>query len=610
MPFHERMDPLMGNARDLAGRRFRRQDLGHVTVWSVRPVRSVRSAERVRPATAKWLPANRLRTSAAIVCALLMTACGRSTDELSARGDPASGVPSPPATSTRGSAIHDRSAIAGPRSGVDLGARLRHHVDVLSADRLQGRMPGTEGIALAESYVAARFAEIGLEPFADPQTEAPAYRLPVSLYRNDYGSSTALTVRLPDREVDATLGADFRPLPGTSSGAASGPLIFAGYGITAPEHDWDDYAGIDASGAIVLVLRHEPNETDPDSSFAGTDLTRYALFQTKIRTARRHGAAGLLLFTDPNNPGPPDDMRTASFLRLEPAAGNGSASAGGIPAAHITMALAEAIVADAGYDIAQLQHAIDDGSTPSSLQLGEIEASLRIEPLPETEHVVAHNIAALLPGSDPERADEIVVVGAHHDHLGWYEGPGDTIYNGADDNASGVSVLIEVAQRLAAGRTHPARSILFVTFSAEEHGLLGSRAALRSGQIPADRTVFMLNLDMLGRNGEDPVEVYGARMLEDGDTIVSTFADQAGLAVHLNGEKMTGNSDHASFLAQGIPAIALFTGTHDDYHTTTDHAALLDYPRMQRIVDLAAAIVSHVANGDSPPKRLDVSGAR
>ena len=298
-------------------------------------------------------------------------------------------------------------------------AELRAHASYLASDELGGRETGSTGVAQAERYIAADFARAGLEPLPGRET----FFVDFALYRHTYDpATTALTFRRGDAVTEAELGVSFRPFWFSKTGRVDAPVVFAGYGITAPEHNWDDYEGLDTAGRIVLVLRHEPGHDDPASPFGGKEYTRHALFVTKARNALAHGAAGMILFTDPaSGDAGADDLRVNGSLSLERTA-RGSGGGGetvALTAAHISQDLAAALFGPLGYTLEGLQKAVDAGAKPRDIALRDLTASLSVgASTAAAQEVPARNVVGWLPGSDPKLADEWIVIGGHHDHLG------------------------------------------------------------------------------------------------------------------------------------------------------------------------------------------------
>jgi hypothetical protein len=482
---------------------------------------------------------------------------------------------------------------------------LRRDVTYLASDELTGRETGQPGIRKAEKYIAREFKKAGLVPLPGLDD----YWVDFSLYRSGYDEGgTSVKLNLDGRSRQGRPGVDFKPFSFSDEGKIEGPVVFAGYGITAPEHAYDDYDGLDVEGKIVLVLRHEPAENDPASSFDGASSSRHALFTAKATNAQAHGARGMLLVTDPANHGPDDDLRLGGTLRLtKPKRRNPADEDSSEPflALHVSQEMAASLVASAGHTLAALQRAVDDGASPSTLALEGVSARVAVKRSGVIEKIRARNVVGFLEGRDPVLADEWIVIGGHHDHVGAHPGEGDTIYNGADDNASGTSGVIALARAFASGSEKPRRSILFVTFSAEEKGLLGSRALVGQQLIPVEKIVFMLNIDMIGRNPERSLELVGDGYTNGLREIVETVNRGTGLELGFAGAAYAGNSDHDAFFDEEIPFLFFFTGTHEDYHQPGDHAEKLDYERMESILRLAHGVVRRLSDADAPPRFID-----
>ncbi len=480
---------------------------------------------------------------------------------------------------------------------------LRRHVEYLASDELAGRDTGEPGVAAAEEYIAAAFERWGLT--APPGREGPF--LDLTLYRTSWDAeATRLAARAGDRELTGDAGVDFRPFGFSDAGSVEAPVVFAGYGVTSDEHDWDDYAGLDVTGKLVLVLRHEPGENDPASPFDGTTSTTHALFTTKADNARKHGARGMLLVTDPLHHEPADDLRLGGALELEPPDAEDEQEGPGrrepFLAVHVSRELAESLIAPSGRSLSELQRALDEGQPPATFPAVDAAVTLTVRRAAGHAEVAARNVAGFLEGGDPALRDQWIVIGAHHDHLGGFDGQGDTVFNGADDNASGVAGLLELAQAFAARTQRPRRSLLFVTFTGEERGLLGSRALVAQQLVPLGPVVFMLNLDMIGRNSDRAVQVFGDGFVRGLRELVESAGPPPAPGLEFAGTSYAGNSDHDAFYDEDVPFMFLFTGTHEDYHQLGDHADKLDYARMQSIVRLAYGVVDRIADAESAPR--------
>ncbi len=479
---------------------------------------------------------------------------------------------------------------------------LRRHVAQLASDDFSGRETGTSGVERAESYIAAELARDGLGPLPG---RADLF-VPFELWSVAFDAAASrLAIDREPAPFVAAAGVDFRPFDFSDPGAVEAEVVFAGYGIASPEHDWDDYAGLDVRGKIVLVLRHEPREVDPHSSFDGARSTRHAEFREKVARARERGAAALILVTDPLHHDGADDLPWAGRLQLERPPAAAAEPAHPLVAVQASRAWVTELLRPAGLELAELQRRVDEGTRPSAFDLGGVRASVALaRPAAGAVEVWARDVAAFLPGRDAKLRDEWIVVGAHHDHLGTRVGDGDLVFNGADDNASGTAGVLEIAQAFARSKERPRRSLVFVTFTAEEKGLLGSRALVEQRLVPPERVAFMLNLDMIGRNADQPIEAIGDGLARGLRPLVEQANAQIGLPLAFGGEFVAANSDHHPFYEQGVPFLFLFTGLHQDYHRPADDPDKLDYERMERITRLAHDVVQRVADADRPPTAI------
>ncbi|BDG05520.1 M20/M25/M40 family metallo-hydrolase [Anaeromyxobacter oryzae] len=467
-------------------------------------------------------------------------------------------------------------------------ARARAEVGWLADAARTGRGVGTPGGAEAADWIAARFHDAGLAPALEggylQRFEAP--------FRATLEKRNALTIGA----AAATLGPDFLPFGFSDDGAVEAEVVFAGYGITAPDLGYDDYAGVDVKGKIVLVAQDFPREADPASPFRDPRHYRFSEWRYKAINARDHGAAAILGVRDVWGHDGPDD--------LPPWRGQVSSRAG-ILAARVTAAA----LGRGGVDVRALAAAGEVDGRPHPRALG-VRARLEVEV--RHERAPTANVVAILPGRDPAVAGECVVVGAHHDHLGF---GGDaslapeqtgTVHPGADDNASGVAALLAVARAFAA--EGPARrTVLFAAFGAEELGLLGSAHLVKNlpARCPVDRLQLMVNLDMVGRARGGKVYVDGADTAKGLREEVRAVADRAPrlpLVLAFGGDGY-GPSDHTSFYARGVPVLFLFTGAHADYHRPSDTADKIDAEGLAAVARLAYRAARDAADRDG---RLEV----
>jgi hypothetical protein len=442
------------------------------------------------------------------------------------------------------------SAIAPPEA-----RELRAHVDALTAPAMEGRGSATPGGDRAARYIADRLAATGLRPGGEGGT----YFQPFVVGSGTRpGPGTALETLGPARTLE--LGRHWSPHGGSLSGEVTGEVVFVGYGVVAPDGSYDDYAGVDVRGAIAVALEGLPAHR--------SDLRSSRL--DKLLTALRRGAGALLIVGDAL----PSLGATAASVALV----SGALSPAG----------ADHLLAASGTTLARLAAARESARAPAPFAAG-LRARIRV--VLEREDRRAANVIGLLPGTDTALASEAVVVGAHYDHLGRV---GGAVYPGADDNASGTAVVLGLARAFAAAGGAP-RTLIFALFSGEEIGLLGSRHYVRSPPVPVDRTVAMVNLDMVGRLSDGRLTVGGV----DSGGGLREILSEAGRGEVLDGSPFS-PSDHSAFYAAGVPVLFFHTGRHADYHRPTDTADRIDADGMARIAAVTARVVERLAGSPRP----------
>jgi hypothetical protein len=488
--------------------------------------------------------------------------------------------------------------------------RLRADLEFLTSAPLEGRASLTPGAEAAARFIAGELAKAGLRP-----ANGDAYLQPFDLQRLRLDRDrSVLAVRRAGEE------ARFPPLAVAFPDPAARieltlEVVFAGYGITAPEFGYDDYAGLDVRGKAVLVFDHEPREDDPDAPFHGTGFTLHANAWTKTSTAQQHGAAALLVVTEPVN-GHRTTPRAPGRANAPPQALVQSELR--IPRITIPPDAAIALLKGTGRTPADLQRRIDGAMRPASRLLDDV--TVHVEAVNDGGPVqTSWNVAGLLPGSDPRLADETILVTSHYDHLGVQDG---ALYPGANDNGSGTVAMLEAARLLAGAR--PARSVLFVSFGSEEQLMLGSYHYVARPLRPLATTRAVLNLDMIGRREEHTPESAGAYEITAGrsdqlnmvgavyspdlaDVLRREAAGAAGLTLsdkfdHDSSMRALFRCDHLPFLQKGIPAIWLFGGFHPGYHEPADTVDRIDFEKMARTVRLTVDAVRALASTPTPPR--------
>lgn len=506
-------------------------------------------------------------------------------------------------------------------------AALRADLFFLAGDALRGRLTDTVENVAAGDYIRSRFERAGLKPAAPGGSYDHRYLLMTATL----GDQNRLEVAGPDgaaRRLDH--GQEFYPQRFSASGTVTAPVVFAGFGITAPRWSYDDYAG-DVAGRIVLVLDHEPGERDPKSPFEGVVTAEPAAPWRKALAAQARGAVGILYVADVHNhpepvnleqaartvwPATPPHLKTYTLAtwadRLR------------IPAAQISPALAEALVAGTGKPLVELARAAETarGTAPVPLPGARITLTTSVH-----RHTVPdRNVVGLVEGSDPVLKDEWVLVTAHFDHDG---ADGPRIMNGADDNGSGTVALMAIAdayaEALKAGQ-RPKRSVLFAAWNSEERGLLGAWAFTEAPLVPLSKIVAVLNMDMIGRNEEvqagggprfNGLEVQTAESNANTlnvmgfsrapDVAAAMDAANAGIGLTLlkrydnNTSNLVRRSDQWPFLQNGVPALGFMTGLHPDYHTVYDRPEKINYPKMEKIARLVHQASWTLANAATRP---------
>jgi len=490
--------------------------------------------------------------------------------------------------------------------------RLLDDLKYLASDELQGRGIRTRGLEVAAEYVAIQFGKAGLKLDAvDGQPFQPFNRYQVERL----GAENRLEVTMADgqtRSLDA--GKDYVPLTAGTSGEFEAPLVFAGYGIRAVDVGYDDYKDLDVRGKVVVVLRHEPRQADPDSPFAGTQNSPHAYLVRKISHAIELGAAAVIICSDQRLAEKQAKAR-ANQRADGQVAGNGEellpfrtrpqGATPKIPVLHVRRAAIDQVLLAADRPtLAELETSIDTDLKPRSFEIPSAKVNATVEI--QRRQGALKNVIAVLPGAG-KLADETVVVGAHYDHLGMGGGGSlapwtVAVHNGADDNGSGTVALLEIARQVVARAGENRRRVVFIAFSAEEVGLIGSQHYVRSPVFPLEATSAMVNLDMVGRLRNDRLTVSGVGTAEELDEVLTRLASP--YAFNLRKDRSGyGPSDHASFHARGVPVLHFFTGLHSDYHRPTDDYDKINYEGIRRITLLATDVVLELAQMPKPLTR-------
>ena len=489
--------------------------------------------------------------------------------------------------------------------------RLLGHIKFLASDEMKGRADGSPELNRAADYIAQQFTEIGLKPGGDVPAEAPSAKegdrtwfQPFELVAGlTVGTDNSLVVSDRTRSVRLALGSTYYPLstvPNESAAMPSEqmeklPLVFAGFGLSAPQAGYDDYASLDVSGKAVIIFTHEPQESDPNSALNGNRPMAESTLYRKAEIAHNRGARVLLVVSDLSHA--TDQGLFHSFEVLP------DADEAGMPVLRVRRNEMQPLLDAWGLDALAIQ--INRDLRPRSKPLNR--ASVDYTEYLAHDRRPVRNVVGIMPGSDPAKAGEAIVIGAHYDHVGLGgrlsvtpERTGE-IHNGADDNASGTASIIEIARAAVAQRARFPRTLIFVAFAGEERGLLGSAHYVSAPPVPMSNTVAMLNLDMVGRS-RGAVDVSGLNVAESLKTELMAAAQATGMLDIRQEGPGAGRSDDASFIDARVPAINFFTGFHPDYHRPTDDWDKIDKERTARVATLALEFAARIAEDARRPQ--------
>lgn len=487
-------------------------------------------------------------------------------------------------------AVFLASAAAPVKLGRPEPAAYLDHVKYLASDELQGRGAGTDGLRLAEEYIVKQFEAAGLQPAG----ENGSYLQPFTVTTGaTMGDDNNLVVVSQAGEERLEPGKDYLPLNFSASGAASGGVVFAGYGVTASEHNYDDYFHLPVEGKIVIVMRYEPPSFSEEQSGRRRDrrYSHHAHLASKAINARNHGAKAVILV----NGGADDEDE---LLKFGSVAGPDDA---GILMVQATNAAAEKWFAAAGKSLGDLQKAINEKNRAQSYVFPDsLTISLDVEI--ERQQATVHNVLGYLPGE----TDEYILVGAHHDHLGFGDqsslAPSQIgeVHAGADDNASGTAGVIELAKVFSRRVEKLPRGILFMTFGGEEIGLLGSAHWVDHPTRPIEKAAAMINMDMIGRMRDSKVYVGGVGTGSTFKALLEQAEKQHGLSIDYSKETHS-SSDHTSFASKQIPVLFFFSGLHSDYHKPSDTWEKINAEPAAQLLAMVGDIASNLAAAEERP---------
>ena len=533
--------------------------------------------------------------------------------------------------------------------------RLKNDLKYLADDKLEGRGVGTEGLNLAADYIKEQFTLAGLNVTA---LDGDAFQKFTMVTGSKLLENNSLKFIGPeDKSIELKLEEDFNVCSFGGSGKFSGEIVFGGYAINAKEAAYKDFEGVDVKGKIVIIMRRTPQQDNHKSPFAsGHGVSRHASIQSKVSVCSSADAAAILFVNDPysisseaekavdsaNNAvvkvarelaklEPTDESFADTRSRLNAAlervnSAHGDAHTGGfdtlmkfgyagngkddaVPIVHITQAKCDELLKAAlDKTLSDLEAEIDTDLKPRTqvLKGWTVTGETGLERV-RTE---VKNVIGVLEGAGP-LADETIVVGAHYDHVGMGGdgslAPGVTeVHNGADDNGSGTVALIEIARQLAARKEPLPRRVVFIAFTAEEKGLIGSAKYVEQPLFPLEKTIAMFNMDMVGRLREDKLTVFGVGTSPTFKDDITRMGKAAEFKLSLKPEGF-GPSDQSSFYAKKIPVLHFFTNTHSDYHRPGDDWEKINFEGIQRIANLFRDVVIHTAEVQKRPEYLEVA---
>ena len=531
--------------------------------------------------------------------------------------------------------------------------RIRQVIEYLASDALEGRRTGTLGANDASHYIAGEFNRYGLRP--GMQIARPArtrgenqarylqpfpYIAGVELGKNNVfrliphsqaqertdGKIKPALVGTGSSLVDLRLGEDWMPA-GFSAVAhmEDAPVTFVGYGITASDLKYDNYRGVDVTGHVVIAFEGTPDGDNPHGQFARFEDARF-----KAVAAREHGAKALVIIAHEQN------FRDDRLARLHY---DNAAGDAGLPVSVVSRRAGQQllILGGAAGSLTKLEELLATAARTEGAGSAEkrVVTAFRVQYVKLTlstdiirRESPSFNVIGILPGSDPKLKDEAIVLGAHYDHLGrGGEGSlapreGD-IHHGADDNASGVAGLIELARMLSTQNPKPRRTIVFIAFSGEEEGLIGSSYYVNHSVVPLANTIAMINMDMIGRLKDNKIIIGGVGTAQEWRAWIAnantfrglaglpvqgfnrnllneTLKDTTGFSLTLN-EDGYGPSDHSSFYAKQVPVLFFWTGNHEDYHKPSDTADKINYVGEARVVSFIAKVFGDIDRFDKRP---------
>ena len=466
---------------------------------------------------------------------------------------------------------------------------IKDHITYLASDELEGRMTGTPELYKAADFLKNEFESYGLNPlFNGSFFQDFPFMEKLELGDKNEFVTEFISVNSPGAR-NSKLEQEFIPLSFTDNQSIECKVIFAGYGISAKDLEYDDYAGIDVKDKIVIVFRNHPDMKSPHSKFEQYSSLRY-----KTTNARDKGAKGIIFINT-------NDKKEDPLIELRY---DNAAKISGISAVQVKRSALGFI------PFTDLQNHIDSTLKPRSFIVEDNQLTIKLSTEVDEVKGKSVNVGGIIKATNNKFPGEYLVIGAHFDHLGWggqnslYMGE-PSIHNGADDNASGTTGLLELAEKFSSIKDKIDRDIVFIAFSGEELGLLGSSYVVNNFPLPIENDITMINMDMIGRlNDKNDLIVYGTGT---SSKWINILDDKNGYDLNLTfNEEGFGPSDHSSFYGKKVPVLFFFTGTHSDYHKPSDDADKINVAGQEKVLRYIYDVALTITNSETRPDYISV----
>jgi Tol biopolymer transport system component len=510
---------------------------------------------------------------------------------------------------SQNSPVHPIGRVSNSESSSKTKPSIRQHVEFLADDALEGRMTGSEGAKRAAEHIAAQFAQLNLKPVGDEESYFQTFEFTAGRRIISEENRFHVTRQMHGSEqvMEFSVEQDFQPLSFSRNGVVEGEVVFAGYGLSVPGElgeGYDAYAGLDVKDKIVVALRYVPEEVEPERR---QQLNRYAGLRYKAMQAREQGAKAFLVVAGPNSP---------NAGKLIPLDFDSSLADSGIVAASISDTVANALFATSGKELKEVQSGLDIENPHFVGQFPLPGVTVKIIVSIEKVKKMDQNVVALLSSPELTEDTEYIIVGAHYDHIGYGEigslarkGEAGQIHNGADDNASGTAVVLDLAATLSKTyQEHPEkfnRGIIFALWSGEELGLIGSTHFVNHPIVPLEKVAAYINFDMVGRLRENKLILQGVGSSSVWTKLIEKWNIPIGFNLTLQMDPYL-PTDVTAFYPKEVPVLSFFTGGHEDYNRPTDDPDTLNYDGIERISRLAQGIVLDLTSAVERPAYVRV----